>query len=154
MSEDQSAQKHQLSPVRIKPAEYTRTLWTVTVEPGITRETIESSAFWNHVARKLKPYDRIEVQCDDGTFFGEYLVLSTGRAWAKVHCLQFHKLTNSDVSETQAALNDQDYEVAWKGPHKKFCVVRVSDKEILKDEIPNKDDAYKWMNQHAKTVSS
>ncbi len=151
---ENEVQNIQINGTRVKPAEYQRTVWAVTVEQGVLRETLKQPGFWAHVAREMKPYDKIEVRCDDGSFFGELLVLDVGRAWVKVRELSFISLTNADVSQTQAQELEETHEVKWKGPHNKWCVIRKGDNELLKKECQSQDEAVFWLKEHLKAVDA
>lgn len=147
----------QLDADRFKTAEHERNVWTATVEPGITREQITNSAFWSHMAAKLRPYDQIEVRCDDGRFFGQLLVMSAERTWAKVRVLAWHDFTR-DVTQAQPKKDDPDappvnYKVEWKGPHKKWCVIRLSDSTMVHEEAASKEDAQRWLDGHLRVVA-
>ncbi len=141
-----------LNPSRMKGAEYERTVYVATVEFGTTKDDMKDPAFWSHVSNKLKPWDRIEVRSDDGTFFAEYLVLASERTWAKVHMLSYTSLTSAEVSQTQAAIENDEFEVRWRGPHLKFSVIRKADDAVLKDGM-SKDEAFLWRKEYVKTVA-
>ncbi|HQU17306.1 MAG TPA: hypothetical protein PLO69_14590 [Gammaproteobacteria bacterium] len=147
----------QLASERFKLAEHERNIHSITVEDGITRGQIIDPAFLAHVAAKLRPYDQIEVRCDDGALFARLLVLQAERTWARVHVLEWHNLTTRDVSLTQtgkqeqsapagpAADKEQEYMVAHKGPHKKWCVIRKSDGGYMREGEETKATATNWL---------
>ena len=60
-----------------------------------------------------------------------------------MHLLQAADLTTKDVSLTQSKL--QEFAVEWKGPHRKHCVIRLSDQEILHDGEQTKAGAHAWL---------
>lgn len=148
--------KRAVMPGRVKGAEYVRNLWIVTVEQGTTREDVKRPEFWSLVSGNFKPYDRIELRSDDGTFFAEYLVLSADRAWARLHELSFHNLGTQDVSLTAAQAEEQRkrYEIAWRGPHLLHCVERKDGDKVerLKEKLADKTVAQQWLDDHLKTV--
>ena len=139
-----------LSPTRFQGSDFARTLHVATVEENIGRDDLLLPEFWSNVAPRVRPWDRIEVRPDDGSFFAEYLVLSCGRVWVKVHELSYTDLSVKEVSLSEAEEQD-GYKVRWMGPHKKFTVVRLSDKATMKDGM-EKDEATQWMSEHIKTV--
>lgn len=141
-------------------ADFKRTYYVGNVEHGITPEDVLAEAFWAYHSAKLKPWDRIELRADDGTWFGEYLVLDCSRTWAKVFPLRVVMLTTTDISQTQAAKANRkvektepksvagkpgDYEVKFRGPVHKWSVVRKSDDEVISDSHPTKEMAEKWL---------
>lgn len=138
----------QLNPSRMKQGEYERTVWVATVEQGVGREDLKDPSFWAHVANKLRPWDKLEVRADDGTFYSEYLILACDRAWAQVHELMYASLTTSDISLTQA----DTLQLKFRGPHLKWSVIRTADGAVLKEQCQTKDEASAWMDGHIKTV--
>lgn len=155
MSNEQATPRS-VMPGRVKHAEMARNYWVVTVEQGTTKEEINRPEFWALVGKQFKPYDRIEVRSDDGTFFAEYLVLSADRAWAKVHELSFVNLGTQDVSLTEAntIAYRAKFKVEWRGPHLKHCVERTDGTKVerLKEGIQEKAEANRWLDGHLKTV--
>ncbi len=149
---DKEVPVQQLNPARIKGAEYERTVWVVTVEKGTKLEHMQNPSFWSHVSNKLRPWDHIEVRSDDGTIYAEFLVLACDRTWAKVHKLRFESLTTSDVSQTQAAM--EEFELEHRGPHLKWGVIRKSDRAVLKENLQTKGEARTWLEEYRKTVSA
>lgn len=138
---------------RMKSGDFVRTLWVVTAEQGTTKEDIMTPSYWSHVASQFRPYDRIEVRVDDGTYFAELLILACDRTWAKVHELTFHSLTTSDVSMTQAHDEMSDFDVVWKGPVNKWSVIRKSDDAVIKNKM-EKDEAGKFLSNYVKTITA
>lgn len=143
-------------PGRVKLAESARNHWVVTVEQGTTVEDLRRPEFWSLVSKTFRPYDRIEVRSDDGTYFAEYIVLSADRAWAKVHELRVEMLGTQDVSLTAAQMSEQlrRYKVEWRGPHLKFCVERKDGEKVerLMEKFDDKADASAWLENHLNTV--
>ena len=146
----------QMSADRFKLAEHERNIHSITIEEGVTRAQLINPAFLAHVAAKLRPYDQIEVRCDDGTLFAKLLVLQAERTWARVHVLEWHNLTTRDVSlsqgedkESAAAAQklspEDDYLVQWKGPHKKWCVIRKVDGAYMREQEADKSAATTWL---------
>lgn len=148
--EKRRQENRKINHTRMKEGSYERTLWVATVEQGVTRKDILMPEFWSHVASQLRPYDRLEVRVDDGTYFSELLVLSCDRTWAKLKELSYHSLTTQDVSQTQAEM--AKFEVKWNGPSNKFVVIRKSDKAIIKKHM-EKDEAVTFLNGYLETIA-
>lgn len=141
-----------INPSRIKISEYERTVYVATVEMGTTREDLMNPSFWTHFASKFRPWDRLEVRCDDGSFYAEYLILACDRVWAKVHELTYVNLTTSDVSQTQAAIQD-GLSVKWRGPHLKHSVLR-GDGAVLREGMQTKAEADQWLAEYRQKISA
>jgi hypothetical protein len=130
MSEERAVQ---LKDPRMKQQEFSRVWWVITVEEGTTRKDIQKSEFWTQVAIKLKPYDRLEIRSDDGMFFAEYLVMTAGRTAATVK-----ELSWIELSSKSTPVGSEYYE-KWRGPHHLWCVLRLSDNEVMATNYESKD---------------
>jgi len=133
----------ELNPARMKECEFERTVYTCTTHEETQPEDLLNPSYWTHVAEKFKPFDKVEARGDRGEWYAEFIVLESSRRWTRMHMLSKHMLTTPDVSVTQAKL--QEFSVEWKGPHRKFCVVRVSDQEMIHDSEATKEGAYAWL---------
>lgn len=156
MSEKET--KRAVMPGRVKIAEAARNYWVVTVEVGVTRDELKRPEFWSLVAKNFRPYDRLEVRADDGTYFAEYLVLSADRAWAKVHELRFEALGTQDVSLTEAAAAEfrSRFLVKYRGPHLMHCVERKDGDKVerLSEKHPDQAAAHVWLENHLKAIGT
>lgn len=137
----------QLASNRLHFAEHRRNIFSVTPEHGTPFEEILKDGYWAHVSAKMKPGDRVEVMAEDGSYFAELLVQDAGRLYAKVAALRHVKLEAVEVKE--GGLSMEGYEVTWKGPQLKWCVMRGKDR--LKDGM-DKNSAIQWMQSHAKAA--
>ncbi len=147
-------ENRQLPAGRLHLAEHERNTWVVNVEQGTDSKELKNPLFWAHIAAKLRPYDKIEVRVDDGVFYAEYLVLSSGRTWAKVKELGHYPLTSTDVSMTQAAGVEGEYETKWRGPQLKFCVMRKADGAPIKEGMKDKEEASKFLREYVRTITA
>jgi hypothetical protein len=158
MAENTQATPRAVMPGRVKTAEAARNFWVATVEQGTKREDIRRPEFWALVAKNLRPYDRIELNYDDGSVFAEYLVLSADRAWAKVHELRWEPLGTQDVSLTEAAAAEmrRRFKVVFRGQHLKHCVERTdgTKTERLKEGCQDVAEATAWLEGHLKTIGA
>lgn len=139
-----------LDPARFSQGEYANANYTITVEAGTMLDDVLKPEFLANVAAKLRPYDRIHVRTDTGEWYAELLVLSCGRVWAKLVPIFHLDLTTQDVEITQGDALDQ-YQVAFRGPHLKFCVIRKSDNEPIKEQLQTKSEAQAWLASYALT---
>lgn len=126
----------QIYPNRMPLAETARNLWVMTCEEGTTREDINNTNYWNHVAKMLRPGDKIEVRTDESAFYAEFYVVSCGKNWAKVKELCFHDLAKVPITDSTGG-----FEVKWKGPHRKWAVLRISDGEVVSEKHEDQETA-------------
>lgn len=136
---------------RLRGAEYERVIHVATPGEGHKLEDMIDPAYWAHVGPKLKPYDRIEVRAEDGTFYGELLVLACDRTWAKVHVLNWWELSTQDVAITEAAKASSKFEVRHT-PGMRWHVVRKEDRQIMHRDCQTRAEANTWLTEHLKTI--
>ena len=134
---------------RFKNSEYERNIWVITPEVGTTPEDLLDSAYWAHVAIQMRPYDKVEVRADDGSYYGEMLVLLTGRTWAKVTPLFFKQLEEATTDSAE----DEEMYIKFCGPKAKWRVVRTKDKMTLSEGHVTKDLANTWMHNHKRQLA-
>lgn len=137
-----------IMPARFQLAEHARNVYVITVEENQKKEDVMNPDYWAHIAGKLRQYDEIMVRSDVGAFYGHLLVVACERTWAKTAVLSWVVLEEGNVSEQEPT----DYRVEYKGPYKKFCVIRVEDSALLKDEIQTKKEANQWVEDYRITV--
>jgi hypothetical protein len=140
----------QLTPSRKTFAEHSRNQWFVVPEHGTPFDALLDPAFWAHVAYELKPCDEITVHAEDGSYYGRLLVRDASRLYAIVAKLEYHDLDPVDVQQGSSAI-PKGYEVKWRGPIHKWCVLRGTD--VLKDG-QSKDSANQWLREHLRTVGA
>ena len=133
----------ELNPSRMKECEFERTVYTITTHENTSPEDLLKPEYWTNVAEKFKPFDKVEARADDGSWYAEFLVLETSRRWTRMHLLMQANLTTTDVSLTQSKLGE--FNIEWKGPARKFCVIRASDQEMIHEGEQSKGTAHAWL---------
>jgi hypothetical protein len=137
-----------LNPQRMSLAEQVRQDWVVNAEQGTTVADVLDPQYWAHMASQLQAWDRVDVRLETGEWLLELLVINTGRNWAQVHLLKRHDLEQR--SETMPAA--QKHKIEWKGPQHKWCVIRLSDSEMIQRELASKDAAGQWLTTYEHTT--
>lgn len=137
---------------RIKEQEFQRTVWVATALENTEPEDLLRTEYWAHVSAQLKPWDRIEVRANDGSWLAELLVLETARNWSRVHILNAYKLTTTDMALTQSEIKGKyaEFRLEHMGPHDKWCVIRRSDNQKLHSGAENHDAARDWLDARIK----
>lgn len=128
------------SPYNIKSADFVRTIFRHDLEQHFTREDLLNCEKWRQIAKShpaLKAGDIIEVLREDNAFFAILLVTGKIDDNIFVKIIQFNSL-EEDAEESAKAT---DFEIVWKGPNKKFTLIRVQDKKEVKDKFSSKDEA-------------
>ena len=132
-----------LNPQHLQLSEHTMAVFTADCELGITVEDLKNPAYWAHVAPQLQPYYQIWARAEDGSWMAHLTVLSCSRNWAKVHVLNYYELAAEDIEADQST-----HKVEWKGPHRKFSVIRIKDGEVIKDGYADKNAALSALVEH------
>ena len=136
-----------LDPTRFSLNEHANQDWTLTVEEGTQLNDVLNPSFLANVAGQLRPYDHIRVRVDTGEWYAELLVVTCGRVWAKTVMLYSVDLVNKAQEDLEAESFDE-YFVQYRGPHLRFCVIRKSDKEPVKERLETKVEALGWISNY------
>lgn len=134
---------------RFQDASYKRNVWNVILPYEVPFDDVLLPGFWSHVAMKLRVMDRIEIYREDGTEFAELLVTLTDRVSAKVIVLNRVSLTH----EAPVSV-DPEYQIGWAGPHHKFRVVRIADKEVIHTGFASQEAAHQWLMDYTKVLAA
>lgn len=140
-----------LKEARMREATYWRNEWAINPEYGVTVDDMLKPDFWAHVAQKLRPWDKIEARAEDGAYFVEFVVLDAAKTWAKVALVNTPTVFKENVGPSDISIDDK-YIAQWKGPQRKWIVVRKVDKASLKEELATKSDAIRWISEHEKAM--
>lgn len=143
---------NQLTGNELKPAEYMRNVFAVTVPPSVTPEKLLESSFWTHVSAKLHPTDRVEVTVESGEWLVVLFVASCGRNWAKMIVLDSYDLTGGGEPVKETA--ESAFYWAYRGQNLKHCAMRKSDKSPVKEGFDSRDEVLKWIAEHEKTLQA
>jgi hypothetical protein len=108
------------------------------------------SAYWAHVAMDLSQYSRIEVLEETGAWMLDLVVIATDRTWAKVHLLNRYDL----AAPTEMPVALEKYTIDWKGPVRKFAVIRKADSQIIQEGFGSRGDATAWLAGHEQVVTA
>lgn len=138
-----------IAPARFKDVAVVRNHWMVTVEAGTLPDDLLERGYWQHVAQKMRPGDRIEVLTDDMRWAGDLIVFASGRLWATVKFIGLVQFT--DVQDLDATDN---LKVQYRGPHHRYCVVEAEGNEVnvIRTNFDNQEDAMIFLQEYRKTV--
>lgn len=136
---------------RLTQAQYARNEWRITIPHGISDKVLDDPAAFSLIADKLRPFDTIEAVCEDGSWWGRYLVTGVDRTWAKLRELEWFDL-RGDL-ERMPSTEDQNYDITYNTIGR-FQVVRKKDRAIIKDNFITKLDAQVWLQGHLKSLAS
>jgi len=130
---------------RFREAQYSRNIFTVTVEPGVTVEDVCEQGFWQHIGAMLKAGDRIEVMDDMMSYYAELIVIAADRLWAQVGVIREIDLTTFQGGEIP--IPEQHYEVNFAGLTVKWRELYKGN--VMKDGFETEGLARRWCSNHA-----
>lgn len=123
---------------RMKIAEFARSEYVAYAEAGCSIETVLKPEYWAHVASTLRIGDKVEIECEDGSWEMELKVADVGVQSVKMRVKQRWEWTDEESS----LANDDDPQYIYEFvPAHKWRVKRVSDGAIVQKHIQDKGDA-------------
>jgi len=137
---------------RIKEAEYVRHAFRVTVPVTVSYQETLDPTFWGHVASKLTVGDKIEIVPEDFSWYAEVIVRACSRVHAAVGAITFKEFHSK--KENKPASADPDFSIDWKGPQRKYAVIRLADKEVIKDGFASREDGAAWLEENRVEVTA
>lgn len=133
-----------MKPTKLLLAEHAVASYFHSPEFGVTIADVLDPEYWSHVAPQLRVGHEIRIMAGDGSWWALLLVRAVGRTEAVVQDLIYKELGNAP----DASVTDSEFDVVWRGPARKFGVVRKSDKAVVKDEFVVREHAEKWLKGH------
>lgn len=147
----QAKPNRKLFPGQLVTAEYHRGDHVAMPEAGTTLKEMTDPAYWAHVARTVRPWDRIEVRPKDGTWWAELLVRAVEPFTVVVHVLRSAEFNRPAALEP---LGPPDgYEFQSKGS-RGWAVIRTSDKQTLQQNLPTEEAAGAWLHAYLRKVAA
>lgn len=139
-----------MKPTKLFSAEHAVVVYYHAPEFGVSLDDTLKPDYWTHVAKSLRVGHRIEMMAADGSWWAMLLVRAVGRHEAVVQALQ-HVELGEPVS---VEIADSAYEIKWRGPARKYGIVRKSDGEVIREDIPVKEQAVQWLQNHMKSMAA
>jgi len=124
---------------------------SVTLPVGWTIDDILAPEAWSEVAHLLvgnklngiPPQDGtvIEVRTQDHAFYAELYVRAVEKMALHAEVIQYKPLGPQEVEDTGK------FDIRWNVGRRGFDVIRKSDKQIVAEGLPKKEDAIAWIEQ-------
>lgn len=154
MGEPELRKIEPLNESRQQLAEVRRNVWRIHVANGTSPKDILSPAYWVHVARSYRMFDKIEALAEDGSWYMELLVVDCGQGFAKVAAINGTLTELSPVEPESRATPLAGHSVMWAGIHAKWRVVRDADKKTIREGFAHKADAFVWLDGYGKSLAA
>jgi hypothetical protein len=140
----------QATPLRTQLAEFVRQDWRHHAEQGTQIEDILKESYWALMAKEFKPFDHIEVILETGEWIADLIVMQCDRTWAKVVLKhKFDLAPVGDLPPDTALL----YTISFKGPQRKWTVIRNSDQTAVRDGFGSRSEANDWLASYEKAIT-
>lgn len=132
-------------PHNIQGGEFIRNIWAVSVPNETERDDLENPKFWEPIAGKVRIGDHLEVMPEDGAWYALLIVRNKEGATIKTGGLLYREFDDAAIPSAKIGA---DLIVKWRGPVRKFGVVRDSDGAVLKENFTTKGEAFAWASEH------
>lgn len=142
---------------RFQLAEYSKRSFFATPEAGVTLADMLQPEFWAHVAQNITRGDFIEAILEDCSAFYEFFVMEVGKTWAVVVPIREVDLRAASALaahyKNKSASTAAQFKVEFKGLHLKYCVIRLSDQSIIKQEFADQSGAESYLRDYLRTIN-
>lgn len=133
---------------RFRLTEQARNTWAVIPEDGTPYEDLFAPEYWAHVAVTVRPGDLIEVRAEDGSYFALLYAVAVHRQAVAV-C----ELLKKDLSAVKMPVVESGIIVEFKGPLRKWSVIRTKDNVIVSDKHESRLAADNAAAEYLRTIS-
>ena len=117
-------------------------------EDGTILDDMLDADYWQHVAQLMRPWDRVQVEAENGSFYAELIVQTADRLTANVRPIAYADLSVGAPSDGDIPTG---FRVEWAGPISKWRVLD-SRSNVVKEGYQNKSVAIQWISNHAKSL--
>jgi hypothetical protein len=144
-----------LNSKRFGNSEHKRTIWDADAAVGDTLLDLMRPDYWSNIARHLKSKDRIEVVCEDNSYFAELYVFSAGTNWVKVGLLRYEVFAENAATNGLTMQGTPEYKITHGGNVHKWRVIRLADGECITKNTPfiTQREAEDWLLNYRKALA-
>lgn len=127
----------------LKGGDFARLVHSATVPEGTPFKAVLRPEYWALTSHKVTQFDKIEVVEESGAYYAELLVMARG-----INRVDVAPLVHIELDKFERPEHSERFEVVWKGPAKKHCILDNKDGKIIQEGITKKSDAYKQLEDH------
>lgn len=106
-------------------------------------EVILEPSYWKHYTRDIRASDVVEAFCEDGSWEASLRVMFVSASEVRM-ALRW----KVSYEEVDIPAESDTHEVAWKGPHWKWAVIRKDDGQVLEKGFGQKSEAFNYLRKH------
>lgn len=140
-----------ISKSQFDPAEVHRLHYMIVAKPGQSIEDIMEPTAWATISPMLRPWARVDVIAEDGSYVAELFVVQVSKLWVRTALVNLTDLSGEDQKEDDGS-NDPYY-VKYRGTIKKYCVVRRADDSNVSEGMDSREDASKSLIDYEKALA-
>lgn len=129
---------------RLNALEHRQPHWYADIPAGLSVEDVLKANFWKHCVRRLTPNDMVRCVCEDGTWIADLWVIAVENGEPN---LRVYHYASYDEAPADTVV-DHGYEVRWKGPALRFCVMNKATNMPVKENLYPKAAAFAFLNTH------
>jgi hypothetical protein len=138
-------------PIQIDPilksgltlAEHSYRRFSVQVPRTVTKDILTDHRLWVHVAGQLNVLDEIRVVADDLSYRALLIVTFSDFKNIRMKLVEYCELEECETMEQMP----EEYTVEQRG-QRKWCVIRLADGEIIKDNIQTRPKALQELDEY------
>lgn len=126
------------NPRSFQVAEIARSAFRMQVPVSFEKKDLTESENWRDIVAAypmIQIGNIIEVLREDYEFFANLLVVGKSKDEIFLKIITFTEFSSEKLNEESA------YEILWKGPNKKFAIIRKSDQKEMRDKFTSRDEA-------------
>ena len=121
--------------------------WEVVPQAKTPVENVLRRDFWNNVAQRMKPGDKVIVYPRDGAYYAELIVWDAGQNWADVEPV----IARPRPQLAAAPGIVSDFEIGTD-PIDGVVVKRKSDGSKVRGNFANHEDARRWLIEYQQSL--
>lgn len=137
-------------PTRLLNASHEVVTYYHAPEFDVSLSDILKPDYWSHVAAKLRPGTRVLIDAPDLSWTATLMCRAASKTEAIMVVVSKSEFDNV---EDLPAIPDA-FEIKWRGPARKWGVVRKADNEVIRDELMSKPAAQKWLANHVQSMAA
>ena len=126
----------------------------VILPAGVPVDWVKDPFFWTHVAKRLVPFDEVQIIPEDGSWIAEYYVVQTGDNWARLVQKSKTQLESVAVEDEQIPAG---YELKFQGPVIGWAVLHKTERlypSSVDKKPASKLDAMTWIKNNVRNLAA
>jgi hypothetical protein len=123
------------------------------LETGTPLADMLDPAFWSLHANKMRVGDIVEIHIDDLSLFARVLVREVSGVSANKNRAVVAMLEKHEFSRLQPSEDVTTHQVQHLGPHRRWCVLRLSDQRAVSEGHETREIAEAAMRSLARQVA-